>query len=89
MFYCAFDEIFEKGFSIEHLRRQWQIQLHHCVKSVRIRSFSGLHFPALGLSTERYGVYQSKGEVVLVNMENMFQLEGVAIGGVSRFMAPQ
>ena len=28
----------------------------HCVKSVRIRSYSGLHFPALGLNTERYSV---------------------------------
>ena len=27
-----------------------------CVKSVRIRSFSGPHFPAFGLNTERYGV---------------------------------
>ena len=28
----------------------------HCVKSVRIRSYSGLRFPAFGLNTERYGV---------------------------------
>ena len=28
----------------------------HSVKSVRIRSYSGLHFPAFGLNTERYGV---------------------------------
>ena len=28
----------------------------HCVKSVCIRSYSGLHFPAFGLDTERYGV---------------------------------
>ena len=28
----------------------------HCVKSVRIRGYSGLHFPAFGLNTERYGV---------------------------------
>ena len=26
----------------------------HCVKSVRIRSDSGPHFPAFGLNTERY-----------------------------------
>ena len=25
-----------------------------CVKSVRIRSYSGLHFPAFGLNAERY-----------------------------------
>ena len=28
----------------------------HCVKSVRFRSYSGPHFPAFGLNTERYGV---------------------------------
>ena len=29
------------------------IDIHHCVKSVRIRSHSGPHFPAFGLNTER------------------------------------
>ena len=29
---------------------------YHCVKSVLIRGYSGLHFPAFGLNTERYGV---------------------------------
>ena len=28
----------------------------HCVKSVRIRSYSGPHFPAFGLNTIRYSV---------------------------------
>ena len=28
----------------------------HCVKSLRIRSYSSPHFPAYGLNTERYGV---------------------------------
>ena len=28
----------------------------HCVKSVRIRSFSGPYFPAFGLNAERYSV---------------------------------
>ena len=28
----------------------------HCVKSARIRSFSGPYFPAIGLNTERYPV---------------------------------
>ena len=28
----------------------------HCVKSVRIWSYSGLHFPAFGLNWERYSV---------------------------------
>ena len=31
-------------------------QESHCVKSVRIRSYSGLYFPAIGLNTERYSV---------------------------------
>ena len=28
----------------------------HCVKSVRIRSYSGPHFPALGPNAKRYSV---------------------------------
>ena len=28
----------------------------NCAKSVRIRSYSGPHFPAFGLNTERYSV---------------------------------
>ena len=31
---------------------------YHCVKGVRIRSFSGPYFPAFGLNTDRYGVIQ-------------------------------
>ena len=30
----------------------------NCVKSLRIRSFPGLYFPAFGLNTERYSVSQ-------------------------------
>ena len=29
---------------------------HHCVKSVCIRSYCGLHFPAFRLNTEKYSV---------------------------------
>ena len=29
----------------------------HCVKNVRIWSYSGPYFPAFGLNTERYGVF--------------------------------
>ena len=29
---------------------------YHCVKSIRIRSYSGSYFPAFGLNMERYGV---------------------------------
>ena len=28
----------------------------HCLKSVRIRGYSGPHFPAFGLNTDRYGI---------------------------------
>ena len=28
----------------------------HCVKNVRIRSYSGPYFPAFGLNTKRYSV---------------------------------
>ena len=28
----------------------------HCLKVVRIRSYSGPHFPAFGLNTKRYGI---------------------------------
>ena len=38
---------------------------HHCVKSVRIQSYFGLHFPTFRLNTEIYGVsfpIQSKWE---------------------------
>ena len=29
---------------------------YHCVKSVRIRSYSGPYFPTFGLNTDRYSV---------------------------------
>ena len=32
------------------------IELNHCVKSVRIWSYSGPYFPAFGLNTERYSI---------------------------------
>ena len=35
---------------------EFDIWSKHCVKSVRIRSFSGQHFPVFGLNTERYFV---------------------------------
>ena len=31
--------------------------MYHCVKSVRIRSYSGPYFTVFGLNTERYGVF--------------------------------
>ena len=32
------------------------LRVMHCTKSVRIRSYSGPHFPAFGLNTERFSV---------------------------------
>ena len=50
----------EKTLSIETKKslfvRQDGNHSSHCVKSVRIRSFSGPYFPASGLTLERYGV---------------------------------
>ena len=47
----------------------------HCIKSVRIRSFSGTYFPAFGLNTERYEVslcIQSKcGKTLTRKTSNM------------------
>ena len=41
----------------KHFRRTY-----HSVKIVRIRSFSGPYFPALGLNTERYSVFSQNAE---------------------------
>ena len=30
----------------------WEVLIQHCIKSARIRCFSGPHFPAFGLNTE-------------------------------------
>ena len=32
------------------------ITVFHCLKSVRIPSYAGPHFPAFGFNTERYGI---------------------------------
>ena len=34
-----------------------KLKMGHCVKSVRIRSYSGPHFLTFELNTERHGVY--------------------------------
>ena len=44
-------------FKVENARKFAKFsQIYHCVKSVRIRSYSGPYFPALGLNAERYEV---------------------------------
>ena len=42
--------------SVFFLITNWLFKHFHCVKSVRIGSFSGPYFPAFGLITERYWV---------------------------------
>ena len=37
-------------------RKTEDLRFKHCVINVRIQNYSGPHFPALGLNTERYGV---------------------------------
>ena len=56
-----------------------QIMMIHRVKSVRIRSYSGPHFPTFGLNTERYSIslcIQSKcGKMrtkITANTENFY-----------------
>ena len=44
---------------------------NHCVKGASIRNYSGSHFPALGLNTERYEVslrIQSKCGKMLIKI---------------------
>ena len=36
------------------------LEIIHCVKSVRIQSYSGPYFPAFRLNKERYGVKEIK-----------------------------
>ena len=40
----------------------------HCIKSVRIRSYTGSYFPAFGINTERYGVAPNTDTFHLVKM---------------------
>ena len=40
------------------LKEGSEIQDLHCVKSIRIRSYSGPYFPSFGLNTERYFEYE-------------------------------
>ena len=42
--------------SVKRVFFQEELQNVHCIKSVRILSFSGPYFPAFGLNTEIYGV---------------------------------
>ena len=41
---------------VKGISRRGVIRARHCVKSVRIWSYSGQHFPAFGLNTKRYSM---------------------------------
>ena len=62
VFSCKFVTYFQKNFSKEQLWRaasSSELSLQagwHCVKNVRIRSFSGPYFPAFRLNMGRYSV---------------------------------
>ena len=40
----------------------------HCVKNIRIRCYSGPHFPAFGLNTERYRLYKYRDTEYFVSL---------------------
>ena len=50
----------------------WNLHEAHCVKSVRIRSYSSPYFPAFGLNTDQnnseYGHFLHSGTSVNVNL---------------------
>ena len=65
VFSSEISKAFKNAYFEEHLRRTFtnlelcqtsmmeSLQHLHCVKSDRIRCYSGPHFPAFGLNTER------------------------------------
>ena len=65
-------------------------KVKHCVKSVRIWSYSGPHFPAFGLNTERYGDIQFEcGKMrtrITPNTDTFYAVKKISIKNVcSRF----
>ena len=64
---------------------------NHCLKNVRIWSYSGPYFPAFGLNTERYGVFlliQSQCEKIRTRITlnrdtfhavNIYKIDRIAI----------
>ena len=49
--------------AINHLAGMEMLEEHHCVKSVRIRSYSGPHFPAFGPVFSLHSVFSPKGKM--------------------------
>ena len=53
--------------------------LQHCVKSVRIRSYSGQHFRAFGLNKERYRIQSECGKMrtrITPNTDTFYAVQG-------------
>ena len=61
----------------------------HCVKSVRIRSYSGPHFPAFGLNTERYSISHAEcGKIrtkITPNTDTFYAVKVMHSGGTSGY----
>ena len=58
LYWCSLNDFYVFLFRlVDTLELLKNAGIIHCVKSVRIRSFSGPHFPAFGLNTERYSVH--------------------------------
>ena len=55
--------------SIPQMSNQYD---HHCIKSVSIRSYSGLYFHAFGLNTERYSPNVAKIRTRIIPITNTF-----------------
>ena len=66
----------------------------HCVKSVRIRTYSGPHFPAFGLNTEIYLSFRIQSQCVKMrtritpNMDTFYEVlvKEQEIDGFKRYM---
>ena len=53
---CCHSETFIKATFLRHYKEVF-CRIFHCIKSIRIRSYSGPYFLAFGLNTERYKVF--------------------------------
>ena len=80
-------------FNMKHKIRCWSLKTFavvlpndscHCLKSVRIRSYSGPHSPAFGLNTERYSIMIECFEILKIIKTGIF----CTIPARSRWIGP-
>ena len=80
-------------FNMKHEIRCWSLKTFavvlpndscHCLKSVRIRSYSGPHSPAFGLNTERYSIMIECFEILKIIKTGIF----CTIPARSRWIGP-